>query len=424
MDYAVVRKVVRDVFRKDRVTYPDADLLTVAHDTDRSYLYDGRYYSPLIDTLEDDVRAAGGRCTSVARIISSIKGDKAYGDVRSPEGAFARAFLQKRLLGVLRRGSYPYSRPEENIWSEILSATGAKSVVAIQPSRELCVASHKKGVWVADIQHGVIAEQHPWYGQQFRSKDPVEQLPDAFLCWDHGSANVIRRWADERIETPIVGNLWLNRFMRRAAHDTLVRAVESQVGELPCDGRKAVLVTLSWGAEDLSQGFIAKPLEAAILNTSGRIRWLIRLHPNQLTGFATDEGPRFLRYFDNTLKGHAHWEWATRVPLPYLLSRVDTHVSWHSSVSIEAALCGLRTGLLDPRLWPGQEMEDYFSHLKSTGDIDLLTLREQDIVAWVDRTTKLGRRPKRLDDTETIYKQIVRRIVQSRQGSNRISQMA
>ena len=60
MDYAIVRKILVDCLRRDREDYPRSNVLTVAHDNDRSLLHRGKFYSPLIDTIEDDLAKA--RC--------------------------------------------------------------------------------------------------------------------------------------------------------------------------------------------------------------------------------------------------------------------------------------------------------------------------------------------------------------------------
>src|SRR5687767_8476343 len=112
MDYAILWKIFRDLFRIDRNHYGQTKVLTLAHDIDRSLLLDGKYYSPLVDTVEDDLRPYAIRCVSIARIISTVKGDLSYGNVHSPEGAFARALLCKRLKGLFSRGRYPFSRME------------------------------------------------------------------------------------------------------------------------------------------------------------------------------------------------------------------------------------------------------------------------------------------------------------------------
>ena len=41
----------------------------------------------------------------------------------------------------------------------------------------------QKGVKVADLQHGVIAESHPWYGAKWRGLEPDNWSPN-YLVWD------------------------------------------------------------------------------------------------------------------------------------------------------------------------------------------------------------------------------------------------
>ena len=345
MDYAIVRKILVDCLRRDREDYPRSNVLTVAHDNDRSLLHRGKFYSPLIDTIEDDLAKRGVRCVSVARIISNIKGAIAYGRVYSPEGRFARALIQKRLLALANRGRYPYSSLEEQAWGSVLDRVGARKVFGILPSRELCVACRKRDIWVADVQHGVIADTHPWYGETFRRDDPLEFLPNAFLCWDPGSETVLAKWAHAKtVRTHVIGNRWLARFVARSVDDEMVRDLMAGYPLPAVDPlhRPRILVTLSWGEDNIPNGFIAPGLEAAIRRTAGRYQWLIRLHPNQLRGFATDEGPKFIEYFKQNLAGSAEWERPTHAPLPIVLSEIDLHVSWQSSVAIEAAQMGTK----------------------------------------------------------------------------------
>ena len=300
MDLSIALKIVRDFFRWDRIHYPRADVLTVAHDNDRSLLHDGRWYSPLVDTIEDDLRSRGIRCVSVARIISRIKGGLSYGNAVSPEGAFARALVVKRLMGFLRGGEYPYSTMEEDIWGRILDTTGVRRVIGIQPSRELCVACRKRGIWVADIQHGVIGDSHPWYGAAFREQDPLEQLPNAFLCWDEGSRQVIDVWAASKgVETWVTGNRWVARFQNSSVQDKLVQSLRErfEANDINPSRKPSVLLALSWGEVNIPNGFMVDAMLRVIQRTSSQYQWFVRLHPNQLNGFATHEGRRFAQYY-------------------------------------------------------------------------------------------------------------------------------
>lgn len=408
MDLSIVAKIVRDVFRIDQLNLPKADVLTVAHDNDRSFFYDSKWYSPLMDTIEDDLHARGVSCVSVARVISRIKGDLAYADVHSPEGAFARALVSKRLQGVLRPGRYAYSVAEERVWQQILDQTGAKKVLAIQPSRELCVACRRSGVWVADVQHGVISETHPWYGVKFRGSDPVEWLPNAFLCWDAGSAEVIDVWADgENVKTIITGNRWLVRFVRNLPEDRLVSALTdaSSRFHFKADPRPTILVSFSWGEINIPNGFMVDEVVDAIHATSSDYRWLVRLHPNQLNGFATQEGRRFGDFFKNRLEGHVEWELPTRSPLPLVLQHVDLHIAWNSSVVIEAAQMGIRSALLDPRLRDPNQLGDSYSYYRNVGMIDFVDAKTTQ--KWLSTNIKTKISPDSFDEIDKIYIQLL-----------------
>jgi hypothetical protein len=152
------------------------------------------------------------------------------------------------------------------------------------------------------------------------------------------------------------------------------------------DQRKTILVALSWGDYNIPNGFIIDGLEKVIRATASEFRWLIRLHPNQLKGFATNEGPRFFRYFDERLKGFAEWESATYPPLPAVLRHVDLHISWMSSVCIEASQMGIRSALLNPRLRHADEIGDYYEYYRGTGMVELVEESEQSILEWIRRT--------------------------------------
>jgi hypothetical protein len=407
MDYALLRKMLVDFLRVDSPPPRRVPVLTVAGDNSRSVLYRGKRYSPLVDTLGDDLAARNVACLSVARIISAIRGAASHGEVYAPDGAFTRALLQKRLVGLTARGRYPYSRWEEEVWGRILDATGARKVVGIQPSRELCVACHKRGVWVSDLQHGVIADLHPWYGSGFRAHEPKEYLPHAFLCWDRGSENVIGKWAHERdIRTHVVGHPWLTRFALRGDDDPLVRELserhESALRSI--DGRKTILLSLSWGESNIPNGFVAEGVEKAIRASAREWRWLIRLHPNQLSGFAKQEGVRFADYFRARLKGFAEWEPSTHSPLPVLLRHVDLHVTWSSSVCIEASQMGIKSALLNPRL---RMSDPYFGLYQESGMVELVSETEDEILKWIRSNSESRKAPSYFDEAEAEYRRIV-----------------
>lgn len=384
MDYKIVAKVLLDAFKIDRIDYPTCDVLTFACDNDRYIDLDGKMYSPLINTIEDRLSLKGLSCTSISRIASVIKGDLSCGRVYSPEGAFARAMIIKRLKGLLtKNGRYPFSHMEVKVWEHILDATKAKAVVAILPSRELCFVCRRRGLWVADIQHGVIADEHYWYGESFRKDDPVEWLPNAFMVWDGGSHKVIEKWAAMKgVNVDIIGNPWVYRFRNPSLEDVVVDKL-SEKYYVERNGKPSVLVSLSWGGHGLDNRYMHPSLEQFIRNTVNEYNWRIRLHPNQLRGFAADEGAGFVKYFNEAFpSGAVEWKNTTSMPLPLLLSGIDLHVTWLSSVCMEASYFGVPSLVLSPKVQTGGGAESYYNYLSEAGYVTKAMPDLENIEKW------------------------------------------
>lgn len=386
MRLKILKKIFLDCFKIDNINYGESRILTIAHDIDRSFLYDGKFYSPLISTIEDDLKKFGIECVSVARIISTIKGDKSHGRVYSPEGGFARALIKKKIKGLFLRNSYPYSNSEEKVWTRILLNTNAKKVIAIMPSHELCAACHKLNVWVADVQHGVIAKNHPWYGKKFKEKVNVNFLPDCFLLWDKYSSEVLEEWVDKsKIDLKIIGNRWISRFKKLDVEDTLVSHVYSNFIKefsITNDSRKSILVSMSWGEEGIPNGILSDNIISLIQKTYKKYRWLLRLHPNQMIGFATEESKKFIDIFKSKLEGKAEWEYPSKAALPLLLKACSLHISWNSSVGIEAAMLGVKSAALDPRL-RSTFADDYYKYYHLDGYISFIPDNESSIHEWI-----------------------------------------
>jgi hypothetical protein len=74
------------------------------------------------------------------------------------------------------------------------------------------------------------------------------------------------------------------------------------------------------------------------------------------------------------------------MPLPLLLSEIDLHISWNSSVCIEAACLGVKSLLMDTNLLPGGFKEKYYEHLVGLGYVDKIQPCYDDIEAWVVST--------------------------------------
>src|SRR5690606_30915653 len=116
-----------------------------------------------------------------------------------------------------------------------------------------------------------------------------------------------------------IGNPWVERFLKKDPDDRIYTELKKKYVNQRAN-MKTILVSISWGQHKIPNGFIHPELEKLIVKNVDKYNWVIRLHPNQLIGFASDEGPRFLKYFNETFpQGKVEWDKTTHMPLPLLL---------------------------------------------------------------------------------------------------------
>src|SRR5690606_40824633 len=74
------------------------------------------------------------------------------------------------------------------------------------------------------------------------------------------------------------------------------------------------------------------------------------------------------------------------------LRHTDLHVSWASSVTIEAAQMGIRTALLNPLLQDPAHLGDYYVHYREKGLVDLVVPETSAIIDWIasNRNSRAG----------------------------------
>lgn len=378
-------KILSQLFRRaDWKDLEKADILAVRHDDDCGQLIDGKYYSPMIDSLLDEVREAA--VLTVASPYSYRVGAASYAGALSFNGAFARELFVKRLRRMLGLKS---GEADIDTWRGIVRAVRPKYVIGVQPPPALCRACHEQGIFVFDMQHGYIGPKHPAYGEAFQIGRDRQEMVDGILCWDEGSAASIRGWTSRKqIELRVIGNPWINKFVMRREQDKVIRFFEDRRRTDRPDGtRPRILVSLQWGLDDpalapdrelFDNEFMPIALETAIRNTRESYDWILRPHPVQYLNVEV-----FRR-----LKQHVKERFGSAVrisendPLPFVLSGVDLHITYNSSVVIEAEYFGVRSALLDPQidggLWAG-----YYAGQIGRGAARLLPCEASAVQAWI-----------------------------------------
>jgi hypothetical protein len=365
------------------------DVLLICNDSDRSYTFEGKRYSPIIDSLGDICRNHGLRVGTVANRWSSILGDAGHGAPAS----MARSLLAVRAMSPL--SAERREAREVALWSRLLDRAAPRIVLAIQPDRALCRAGKYAGVPVFDVQHGVISTTtgSSFYRRDVQRKDWAADYPDGVLCWDRASLIELQKGGVQREHDMVLGHPWLSRFRQRRKGDSLVSAEEERLEDIP-DDRQRVLLTLQYGQKQFAgdyvpNGVLAPALQEVMEGENPERFWMVRLHPSQMAGLDDGLARRFLtEHFGH--RGDVEWERSSSVALPLLLSSAAVHLTHYSAVAKEAALLGVPTGAVDPHLAEGGSRRAYFDSEIESGALVHLPLDAREIDHFLRRFGSLG----------------------------------
>ena len=334
------------IFKIDYINkIPSADILLICHDDNRGFEFNGKKYSHLIDSINERLIAEGLLTITIASPFSHFDGDSAFGNVWTINGLIARASLVRK-ISKLCHGMKKNKKDEVvDAWFKILRQIKPKRILGIQPSRELCIAAKKLGIWVADVQHGILADDG-YYGLKNRIHYDDPGWPDALLAWNEESTNWINRESNGMVVGLTVGNPWHLRFVYPRECDSLLNQLKHSL--LSLSFKRPILVTLTWGMAEYG-GYpeigIPQALIDVIQNNNLPYYWWIRIHPVQLNSSNSEQTINILsELFKNCPK--VSWEECTKQPLPLVLSYATLHITMMSATTIEAEWYGVKTALL------------------------------------------------------------------------------
>lgn len=374
------------------LTVPDSwkllmpcQVLLLAHNNDRGFSIDGKSYSQLIHTLRYYFENKGYSCAGISTAFDVHSYKHNYYEDKTINIIFLRNILKAKIKAFLFKNNYSELKiqGELPLWQKILQKTQPKLVIAIQPSDSLCMVCHKLNIPVYDFQHGTITDQGISYGREYNLTKAADRLPTGYLCWDNASAALLNQWCPQRnIQVEVLGHPWLYRFNNPDSSDLLIKNISPD--KLFPKDKKIILIALQWGLGAIYPDFFDKEdvihsvLLDVIAELGNEVAWLIRLHPVHMND------KKILRAIKKLFKNtdSVEIEWASTLPLPLVLSVCHGHITWDSSVVLEAAHYGVPSFVLNP----GHFSIYFQTHSKNESKLPYI---QQEIAGLVRRSLEL-----------------------------------
>jgi hypothetical protein len=352
------------------------DVLIVCSDLDRSFISEGLFYSPILDSVNEVLCKNNLKTVSVNYPLSNLNTSKIFGNGISVNGTISRAIILNK---IFRNGDFVV-----NAWKKILKDIDPKIIMGILPLPELCIAANKLNIQVIDLQHGVISDEG-YYGQSYRKMYDNIGWPNWILCWDKKSYDWVKKNINQ-VKTKIIGNIWVSRFLFFDAKDEMINNIVSNNKIENYLNRKNILVTLQWDRDNMNRKKnygLSDELIDTIFNDSTR-NWMIRFHPIQIKTIGKDKLFNHMTILFKKCK-NVFWKDVSNFPLPLILKLSDLHITSFSAVTIEASFFGIKTGLLYEKI---DLLHEYFSNEINNGYAEIIMNNYESISKWIHLNLK------------------------------------
>jgi len=360
--------------------FENCDVLFVCHEVDFGFEYNQKKYSPNIDTLNELISSLGYKTAKIIKPYTTLDPDEIYGLNFTVNGIFGRSAFKERFFMYTGRESIKQGSYRIDTWYEIIRSINPRLIISIQPPRELCMAAKRHEVWVADLQHGVISEDH-YYSQNYREIYDQSGWPDCILCWNNKSKIWIDEHYSEFVNSRVVGHPFIQRFIEKKETDNLVQDSLRHICSSD-KGNETILFTAQWtnlGKLDLLAIGLSESIIDLIKDDRSTYQWWIRIHPKTLNIHGSEKVFNLLseRFSNNN---NVFWDIPTLEPLPVILSKSNLHITYNSAVTIEAALFGIKTALLSSNR---VELYDWFSEEISSGSAETVVDDSVSLKEWI-----------------------------------------
>jgi hypothetical protein len=313
------------ISKSDYKYIKQADIIISTNDTDKSYIYKNKLYSPIADSFVEYLK----------------KYNNSYIAISLPGSKFNKKQTLLNYLNINREYYISkiknfFSNEDELIlfWKKIFKKVNPKIIICIQPPPEMCVAAKKCNIKIFDIQHGLI-NNLIYYNLQ--NSYGEKGLPNIIFCWDKISTNYLKKILPN-VSSCILGNPWI-AYLDKKNTNKFINLEIKKVRKVP-KKQPVIIITLQWKRNYTKQiidipEHIIKCLKRLV--NGGWNCWL-RFHPAHLKEFSKDILQNEWNKKTNLKINSINIYDLSDSALPYLLRFANAHITNFSASIIEAKI--------------------------------------------------------------------------------------
>lgn len=367
------------------------DVLLLCHDVDRGVNLQGKAYSPLLDSVREDLEKRGLTCATLSHPWSKLYASKAWGSPISMNRSYFLCLLKDKVIRIFgaKKSREKHLSSVCELYVSILKKTRPSCIISIGAPAELCRAAKSINVFHVELLHGIGYAFVPWGYDKRKS----EELPNGVFSLDDVSTRAFSTLGAAGVEVIKIPHPFLKRFLQKDLRNNL--PIEWKLRNLKRSGsyKKEILIALQWSyaGEDgerpetkdiLSNGLFPDALIDVIKETAGDIFWRFRLHPLHIR---LDKYKPHIQFIEEFCVKYTNTEWrlSTSMPLPSVLSICSGTISMSSMSAYDAAYLGVPSLMLCPTLQRGSIYESYFGDLETAGYVTKAPITVSAIREWI-----------------------------------------
>ncbi len=395
------------------------DVLLFCQDVDRGISLNKKAYSPLMDSVRDDLERRGFSCLSLTYPPNQLIGKKAHGSPMSLErlylievikDSFSRkVYWLRQKIGCSKEHKSKVVGDLDiyvRVYKKLIEQFKPRLIITICTSKELAYAARISQVFHVELLHSIGDVCLQWNWGELERK----YLPQGILSLDEVSSNTYNNSLQAK-----------GVFIKTIPHPFIRRFIPKNWSKLPREWKiqrknsfkyqKEILVTLSQlysrdlikgidynsplynyyinYTEILENGLFFEELTEVIRLTKTTIFWRFRFHPVQMR--QKRKYARLFSFIDRFVHENLNCEWnqSSTLPLPSVASQCSGNIMMCSSSCYDVAYLGVKTLALCPTLQPSGINENRYLDLVEKGYVVKQKPTVIDILNWVENIEKV-----------------------------------